>query len=160
MSEPAIPGALSAVDRLVVSLVAGINMRALYGAEHPALASHVERIIEAVTAACEERQRDSLTFLVVGTDLVVETQPLRTGSLYHQQFIRALTRRGVERLTVGARPRHRGVRALPDPDGPRRRADLHPVHHGGPRRAPGRRRRGGPRPRDRRGRGPRRGPGR
>ena len=38
MSEPALPGALSAVDRLVVSLVAGINMRALYGSEHPALA--------------------------------------------------------------------------------------------------------------------------
>ncbi len=37
---------------------------------------------------------------MVGQDLVVETQPLRTGSLYHQQFIRALTRRGVERLTV------------------------------------------------------------
>ena len=100
MSEPAIPGALSAVDRLVVSLVAGINMRALYGSEHPALANHVDRILEAVTAACQERQRDSLTFLVVGQDLVVETQPLRTGSLYHQQFIRALTRRGVERLTV------------------------------------------------------------
>src|SRR6185295_6082272 len=100
MREPAIPGALSAVDRLVVSLVAGINMRALYGAEHPALANHVERILEAVTAACEERQRDALTFLVVGQDLVVETQPLRTGSLYHQQFIRALTRRGVERLTL------------------------------------------------------------
>jgi HD-GYP domain-containing protein (c-di-GMP phosphodiesterase class II) len=100
MSEPAIPGALSAVDRLVVSLVAGINMRALYGSEHPALANHVDRILEAVTAACQERQRDSLTFLVVGQDLVVESQPLRTGSLYHQQFIRALTRRGVERLTV------------------------------------------------------------
>jgi HD-GYP domain-containing protein (c-di-GMP phosphodiesterase class II) len=100
MSEPAIPGALSAVDRLVVSLVAGINMRALYGSNHPALANHVDRILEAVTAACQERQGDSLTFLVVGQDLVVETQPLRTGSLYHQQFIRALTRRGVERLTV------------------------------------------------------------
>ena len=100
MSEPVIPGALSAVDRLVVSLVAGINMRALYGSEHPALTSHVDRILEAVSAACQERQRDSLTFLVVGQDLVVETQPLRTGSLYHQQFIRALTRRGVERLTV------------------------------------------------------------
>ncbi|HEX4996339.1 MAG TPA: HD domain-containing protein [Methylomirabilota bacterium] len=100
MSEPAIPGALSAVDRLVVSVVAGINMRALYGAEHPALASHVDRILEAVSAACQERQQDSLTFLVVGQDLVVETQPLRTGSLYHQQFIRALTRRSVERLTV------------------------------------------------------------
>jgi HD-GYP domain-containing protein (c-di-GMP phosphodiesterase class II) len=100
MTEPAIPGALSAVDRLVVSLVAGINMRALYGSEHPALASHVERILEAVVAACQERQKEALTFLVVGQDLVIENQPLRTGSLYHQQFIRALTRRGVERLTV------------------------------------------------------------
>ncbi len=101
MSEPTpVPGALSAIDRLVVSLVAGINMRALYGSEHPALASHVDRILEAVSTACQERQQDSLTFLVVGQDLVVESQPLRTGSLYHQQFIRALTRRGVERLTV------------------------------------------------------------
>ncbi len=101
MSEPALPGALSAIDRLVVSLVAGINMRALYNAEHPALTSHVERILEAVIAACEERGREAVTFLVVGQDLVVENQPLRTGSLYHQQLIRALGRRGVERLTVG-----------------------------------------------------------
>lgn len=100
MTEPALPGALSAVDRLVVSLVAGINMRALYGSDHPALTSHVDRILEAVEAACREREKDSLTFLVVGQDLVIEGQPLRTGSLYHQQFIRALTRRGVERLTV------------------------------------------------------------
>jgi HD-GYP domain-containing protein (c-di-GMP phosphodiesterase class II) len=100
MSEPALPGALSAVDRLVVSLVAGINMRALYGSEHPALASHVDRILEAVNAACTEREKDALTFLVVGQDLVVENQPLRSGSLYHQQFIRALTRRSVERLTI------------------------------------------------------------
>ena len=95
------PGALTAIDRLVVSLVAGINMRALYGAEHPALASHVERILEAVATVCQEVGKDALTFLVVGQDLVVESQPLRTGSLYHQQFIRALTRRSVERLTIG-----------------------------------------------------------
>jgi HD domain len=100
MSEPVLPGALSATDRLVVSLVAGINMRALYGPDHPALASHVDRILEAVTAACDERHRDTLTFLVVGQELVIENQPLRTGSLYHQQFIRTLTRRGVERLTI------------------------------------------------------------
>jgi hypothetical protein len=100
MSDQALPGALSAVDRLVVSLVAGINMRALYRSDHPALASHVDRILEAVVTACDERERDALTFLVVGQDLVVENQPLRTGSLYHQQFIRALTRRSVERLTI------------------------------------------------------------
>jgi len=96
-----LPGALSATDRLVVSLVAGINMRALYGSEHPALASHVDRILEAVGTACEEYQKEAITFMVVGQDLVVENQPLRTGSLYHQQFIRALTRRSVERLTLG-----------------------------------------------------------
>ena len=101
MSEPALPGALSAVDRLVVSLVAGINMRALYGSEHPALSSHVDRILEAVGTACEEYRKEAITFLVVGQDLVVENQPLRTGSLYHQQFIRALSRRSVERLTLG-----------------------------------------------------------
>jgi HD-GYP domain-containing protein (c-di-GMP phosphodiesterase class II) len=101
MSPPPAPGALTAIDRLVVSLVAGINMRALYGADHPALASHVERILEAVATACQEMGKDALTFLVVGQDLVVESQPLRTGSLYHQQFIRALTRRSVERLTIG-----------------------------------------------------------
>lgn len=101
MSAAPAPGALTAVDRLVVSLVAGINMRALYGADHPALASHVARILEAVVTACQEMGKDALTFLVVGQDLVVESQPLRTGSLYHQQFIRALTRRSVERLTIG-----------------------------------------------------------
>ncbi|HKW91688.1 MAG TPA: HD domain-containing protein [Methylomirabilota bacterium] len=100
MSEAAVPGGLSAVDRLVVSLVAGINMRALYRADHPALSSHVARILEAVATACHERKSDAITFLVVGQDLVVDNQPLRTGSLYHQQFIRALTRRGVERLTI------------------------------------------------------------
>ena len=101
MSEPALPGALSAIDRLVVSLVAGINMRALYGSEHPALSSHVDRILEAVGTACEEYRKEAITFLVVGQDLVVENQPLRTSSLYHQQFIRALSRRSVERLTLG-----------------------------------------------------------
>jgi len=101
MSAAPAPGALTAVDRLVVSLVAGINMRALYGADHPALASHVARILEAVATACQEMGKVSLTFLVVGQDLVVEGQPLRTGSLYHQQFIRALNRRSVERLTIG-----------------------------------------------------------
>ncbi|HKA62358.1 MAG TPA: HD domain-containing phosphohydrolase [Methylomirabilota bacterium] len=101
MSTAPAPGALTAVDRLVVSLIAGINMRALYGADHPALASHVERILEAVVTACREMGKDSVTFLVVGPDLVVESKALRTGSLYHQQFIRALTRRSVERLTIG-----------------------------------------------------------
>ena len=94
------PGGPSAIERLIAHIAGAINMRSLYAADHPAVTRHVERLIECVTAACEERRKDSLTFLVVGRDLVVENQPLRKGGLHHEQFIRVLTRRGVERLTI------------------------------------------------------------
>ena len=81
MSEPALPGALSAVDRLVVSLVAGINMRALYGSEHPALSSHVDRILEAVGTACEEYRKEAITFLAIWL-LFIEADTTRT-----QEFV-------------------------------------------------------------------------
>lgn len=90
----------NAVERLIAAIAGAINMRSLYAAEHPVVVRHVERLIEAVTAACEERRKDALTFLVVGRDLVVENQPLRRGGLHHEQFIRVLARRDVERLTI------------------------------------------------------------
>jgi HD-GYP domain-containing protein (c-di-GMP phosphodiesterase class II) len=96
----AVPGGPSAIERLIAHIAGAINMRSLYAADHPAVTRHVERLIESVTAACEERRKDSLTFLVVGRDLVLENQPLRKGGLHHEQFIRVLARRGVERLTI------------------------------------------------------------
>jgi len=90
----------NAVERLIAAIAGAINMRSLYAPEHPVVVRHVERLIEAVTAACEERRKDALTFLVVGRDLVVENQPLRRGGLHHEQFIRVLARRDVERLTI------------------------------------------------------------
>ena len=95
-----------AVERLIAHIAAAINARSLYAARHPAVAAHVERLIESVEAACAERKKDALTFLVVGGDLVVENQPLRKGGLHHDQLIRVLSRRGVERLTIA-----RGVTA-------------------------------------------------
>lgn len=100
MSDATPPGAPSAVDRLIAQIAGAINVRSLYAAGHPAVAAHVERLIQAVEAACAERRKDALTFLVVGQDLVVENQPLRKGGLSHEQFIRVLARRGVERLTI------------------------------------------------------------
>ena len=100
MSEPGgILGGANAVDRLIAGIAGAINMRSLYAPEHPVVVQRVDRLIEAVTAACEERRKDALTFLVVGRDLVVENQPLRRGGLHHEQFIRVLARRDVERLT-------------------------------------------------------------
>ena len=100
MTEGALPGTPSAADRLIAHIAAAINVRSLYAAGHPAVAANVERLIESLEAACAERKKDALTFLVVGRDLVVENQPLRKGGLHHEQFIRVLTRRGVERLTI------------------------------------------------------------
>ena len=73
---------------------------------HPAVAASIERLTESVEAACADRKRDALTFLVVGGELIVENQPLRKGGLHHEQLIRVLARRGVERLTIA-----RGVTA-------------------------------------------------
>ena len=100
MTGESLPGVPSAVDRLIAHIAGAINVRSLYAAAHPAVAAHVGRLIESVEAACAERKKDALTFLVVGRDLVVENQPLRKGGLQHEQFIRVLTRRGVERLTI------------------------------------------------------------
>lgn len=102
-----VKGPEGAVDRLIVQIGAAVSMRSLYAAGHPNVVRATERLVELVHAACAERGRDDLTFLVVGDDLVVEQRPLRKASLYHEQFARALRRRGVERLTLA-----RGVDAL------------------------------------------------
>lgn len=93
-------GSESAIDRLIVLIGAAVSVRSLYAAAHPNVVRATERLVEAVRAACAERGRDDLTFLVVGDELVVEQKPLRKASLYHEQFARALRRRGVERLTL------------------------------------------------------------
>jgi HD-GYP domain-containing protein (c-di-GMP phosphodiesterase class II) len=100
MSEPRSPASLSAVERLIVRIAAAINARTLYAADHPHVARAVERLIDALDAAAEERGQDALTFLIVDGDVLVDRQPLRRGGLYQQQFVRLLTRRGVERLTL------------------------------------------------------------
>jgi HD-GYP domain-containing protein (c-di-GMP phosphodiesterase class II) len=90
----------AAVDRLIVQIGSAVSMRSLYAASHPNVVKACEKLVETLAAACAERGKDELTFLVVGDDLVVEGKPLRKTSLYHEQFARALRRRRVERLTL------------------------------------------------------------
>jgi len=100
MSEPGGGVELSAVDRLISQIGAAIAMRALYAAGHPNVVRAVARSLQAVDEALAARRRDDITLLVVGNDLVVDQRPLHKASLYHEQFVKALTRRGVERLTL------------------------------------------------------------
>ena len=73
-------------------IAAAVSMRTLYPANHP-------RVTQAV-AAITGTVKGSVTFLIVGDDLVIERDVIRNLSLPQRQFIQALKRRGVERLTL------------------------------------------------------------
>ena len=58
MTDAPRPGVPPAVERLIAHIAAAINVRSLYAAGHPAVAAHVERLIESVEAACAERKKE------------------------------------------------------------------------------------------------------
>ncbi len=88
------------MEQLIVRIAAAVNMWTLYPSNHPRVVRAVGLIIEALQADAEERQTDSITFLIVGDDLVVDQDVLRKTTLSHQQFVSVLQRRGIERLTL------------------------------------------------------------
>lgn len=88
------------IERLVIDFAACINARSLYTAEHPRVLGAITRVIEGLETFLSERHQDSVTFLIVGGELLVDQKPLRTAGLYHRNFIESLRRRGVERLTL------------------------------------------------------------
>lgn len=100
MSSPIARSDGSPVERLVVQVDQAINCRALYAAGHPNVTRSMERLVAALETACEARGEEAITFLAVGDDVVVGREPLGRGSLYLEQFVHLLTRRGVERLTL------------------------------------------------------------
>jgi len=77
----------------LASLIASaVAMRTLYPANHPRVTQAVEKIVAAA--------KGSTTYLIVGDDLVVEQEVVRNTSLAQRQFMQALKRRGIERLTL------------------------------------------------------------
>jgi HD-GYP domain-containing protein (c-di-GMP phosphodiesterase class II) len=88
----------NALERLTIQVAAAINTRALYGEAHPRVAQAAQAVIDAATAALA--RQDSVTLLIVGEDLVVDERPLRRAGIYQQNFVHALGRRKVERLTI------------------------------------------------------------
>lgn len=100
MSEAKPAGDQAGIERLVIDFAACINARSLYTAEHPRVLGAITRVIEGLERFLSERNRDSVTFLIVGGELLVDQKPLRTSGLYQRNFIESLRRRGVERLTL------------------------------------------------------------
>jgi len=85
---------------LIIAITSAVNTRTLYPANHPRVVQAVEDTGAAVESAAGARNSDSITFLIVGDDLVAEQDVLRKTTLSHMQFIDVLKRRGVERLTL------------------------------------------------------------
>jgi len=87
-----------ALERLIVHIAAAINVRALYSGAHPRVAQAVQSVLDDLTAALAGRE--SVTLFIVGDDLIADDRPLRRSGIYQQNFVQALRRRRVERLTL------------------------------------------------------------
>jgi HD-GYP domain-containing protein (c-di-GMP phosphodiesterase class II) len=88
------------METLIMQIASAVNTRALYPANHPRVVQAVELIVATLHEILKERKSDSVTFLVVGDDLVAEQQVLRKGSLSQRQLTQMLARARVERLTL------------------------------------------------------------
>ena len=97
--SPVAPGQ-AAVERLIAQIAGALTTHSLYPATHPAVAGTHAQLRDGVVAACDERRQDSLTFIRLDDEIVVDGRPLRTGALYLQPFVRALRRSDVARLTL------------------------------------------------------------
>ena len=90
----------AAIERLIAHIAGALTTNALYPPSHPAVVGALTQLQEGVIAACDERRQDSLTFIRLDDEIVVDGRPLRSGALYLQPFIRALRRSDVARLTL------------------------------------------------------------
>src|SRR5207248_1594049 len=88
------------MEQLVAAIVAAVNARTLYPAGHPRVVAAVEAIRAAIADAAEDAERDSVTLLIVGDDLVFGDDVVRNTTLAQRQFIDILKRRRIERLTL------------------------------------------------------------
>jgi HD-GYP domain-containing protein (c-di-GMP phosphodiesterase class II) len=88
------------IEQLIIHIAAAINMWTLYPPNHPRVVQSVTQILTTLKTLLQERSSDSVTFLIVGEDLVVEQEVFRRASLSQRHFVQALKRRDVERLTL------------------------------------------------------------
>jgi len=102
------------VERLIAHVAGALTTSALYPPAHPAVTAALTQLQEGVVAVCDERRQDSLTFLRLDDEIVVDGRPLRSGALYLQPFIRALRRSDVARLTLARELSQDECRALVD----------------------------------------------
>lgn len=77
-------------------------MCGLYPAKHPRVVGSLEQMLAALRERLQETKSDSVTYVIIGGDLLVGDQVIRQSNLSVQGLIGLLKQRGVERLTLAA----------------------------------------------------------
>jgi len=90
------------MEELATQIAAAINMRALYPSNHPRVIQTIEHVVATFQRLLQQMRTDSITYLIVGDDLVAGDDVIRKTSLSVRQFIEVLKRHGIERLTLAA----------------------------------------------------------
>jgi HD-GYP domain-containing protein (c-di-GMP phosphodiesterase class II) len=90
------------VEQLASLIAAAVNVRTLYPQNHPRVLNTVDQMIDATRRLHAQSAEDSITYLVVGDDLVAGDQVLRRTNLSVGEFIELMKQRGIERLTLAA----------------------------------------------------------
>lgn len=88
------------MERLAAQIASAVNMRGLYPANHPRVIQGVQQILAALRTVIEDTGDDSVTYILLGADLIVGDQVIRTAALPVREFIAILRQRGIERLTL------------------------------------------------------------
>ncbi len=90
------------MELLPTQIAASVNMHGLYPPNHPRVVQSVERVLAALKQTLEETSGDSVTYVLIGDDLLAGEQVIRKSTLSLRHFIDILHHRGIERLTLAA----------------------------------------------------------
>src|SRR6478672_8317981 len=90
------------MELLPTQIAAATNTRGLYPSNHPRVVQSVEKILAALKHTLDETAGDSVTYVLIGDDLLTGDRVLRESTMSLRHFIQILRHRGIERLTLAA----------------------------------------------------------
>src|SRR5213593_2848832 len=84
------------MQRLATQIAVSANMRGLYPAKHPRVILSLQQMNAALHEHLDEDRTDSVTYVLIGDDLLVGDAVIRKSTVSLQGFIALLKRRGLE----------------------------------------------------------------
>lgn len=90
------------MENLAAQISSAVTLCSLYPTNHPRLLFGVDEVLSAHKRVLDARGGDGVTFLLIGNDLVLGDDVIRTMTLPVREFVAVLRRHNIERLTLAA----------------------------------------------------------